>query len=179
MGHPAYPGLKAASFGLTFREFYPHGGYPAPAPSGKLTCNCNISGLLLWLAGGGVGGHGDGDVDGVDGAEVELVQAGLDLGLIADDQDGELVGVNVLFRGGFEIGNGHFFERGLVGFEVVGGVAVELKALALGEDLVAGVVAEEERVEDVVLGAGQLFVGEGAGVEAGYLGERCLGCVHG
>ena len=61
--------------------------------------------------------------------------------------------VNVLFGDGGEVGERDFLEGRAVGLEIIGRIAVELEPLALGEDFVFGVVAEEERVEDVVLGA--------------------------
>src|SRR5208282_5885258 len=48
---------------------------------------------------------------------------------------------------------------------------------ALGQDLVPGVVVEEEGVEDVVLGAFELLLGEGFGVESGDFGKGCPGGV--
>ena len=88
-------------------------------------------------------------------------------------------GMNVLFGDRGHVGQRHLLERGAVGLKIIGGIAVELEPFALGEDLVAGVVAEEERVEDVVLGALELGLGEGLGVEAGDLGFGRLGGVDG
>ena len=95
----------------------------------------------------------DRNVDGLRRAQAERVDRRLDLRTVADDEDGQLVGMNVLFRDRGDIGERYFLERRVVGLEIIGRIAVELEPLALGEDLVLGVVAEEERVEDVVLGA--------------------------
>ena len=83
------------------------------------------------------------------------------------------------FAHAFDVGQGHLFERRLVGLEIVCRIAVELQTHAFGQHLLARVVAEEERVEDVVLGAFQFFLGEGLFAQTGYLCQCCLGCVHG
>ncbi len=86
-------------------------------------------------------------------AHAESIDRRLDLSAVADHEHGQLVGMNVLFGGRSYIVERDFLERGAIGLEIIGRVAVELEPLALGQDFVARVVAEEERVEDVVLGA--------------------------
>ena len=114
------------------------------------------------------------------GAPMPRASSGrLDFRTVADDEHGELVGVNVLFGGRGRRRRAYFLECRAVGFKIIGGIAVEFEFFALVEDLVSGVVAEEERVEDVVLGALELGLGEGPGVEAGDLGVGGLGGVHG
>ncbi len=93
------------------------------------------------------------DVNWDRGAHAESVKGRLDFRAIADHKHSKLVWVNVLFGDGGEIGERNFLEGRAVGFEIIGRIAVEFEFLALIEDLVPGVVAEEERVENIVFRA--------------------------
>ena len=115
--------------------------------------------LLLRRAGGAFR-LWDGDVDWLGRAHANRVETGFDLGAVADDENGQLVGVDVFLRSCGDVGKRDILKARLVGIEKVGGVAVELEPFAFGQDLVLGDVAEEERREDVVFGALQLFVSE-------------------
>ncbi len=109
--------------------------------------------LLSWRS-------GNRDVDGVHRPHLQFIQSGLDLRAIANHQHGVLVGMNILLRSGIQIGDGHLLQRCLVGLKVVRRIAVELQPHPLRKHLVLGVIPEQERIQNVVLGALQFFLGE-------------------
>jgi hypothetical protein len=55
----------------------------------------------------------NGDVDGMHRADLQLVEPRLDLGSVADHQDGQLVRMNVLLGRGIEVGTVTFSRAAL------------------------------------------------------------------
>src|SRR6185437_565590 len=125
------------------------------------------------------GGHGDGNVEGVNWAEVKSRERGSIVGLVAYNHNSELGWVDVFFRHALHVRQGYGFDSGAVFGEVIRRIAVELKLGGLGQNLGFAVVVEDEGVENLVLRAGQLGGREGFGLEFVNLVEHGLSCLHG
>src|SRR5581483_1884401 len=137
--------------------------------------------LASWSARSGAWARrtGNGDVNRMGRAEIEGIQARLDLRFIADDQNCQAFGMNVLLGRGGHVPQRDTLQGGLVFFQVVRRVAVELQAFALRQHLFLGVVLEKEGVQNVVLGALELIFGKGLAGQIGDFLARELGGVNG
>ena len=87
----------------------------------------------------------------------EIPGEGFQDGFVADENEGKLVGVDILSGGLLDIFEGDRFDVVEVSFEIIFGQALVLDKDHLLEDLGAGLEAEDEFVFQGFLGAGEFL----------------------